>query len=230
MLDSYLDAVAHGVGAQSLVVPGPWSAADAEIARLLDLADGVLLTGSPSNIEPRHYAGPVHPGTRHDPPRDALTLPMVRAAIARGVPVLGICRGFQEMNVALGGSLHQRVHEAGFADHREPAGPPEVEYAPAHVVETTEGGLLRRIVGSATLTVNSLHWQGVDRLAAGCRVEARAPDGLIEAFSVCVAERFALAVQWHPEWQWRENRASTQIFEAFGAAVRESAGRRRLVA
>lgn len=226
VLDAYLDAVSEGAGAQPLLVPSPVGGAPADAARLLALADGVLLTGSPSNVEPRHYGGPETPDLPHDPARDRLTLPLVRAAVGRGVPLLGICRGLQEINVALGGSLHPRVHASGFADHREPPGPPERQYAAAHEVEATPGGRLEAIAGRRRLIVNSLHGQGIDRLAAACRVEARAPDGLIEALSAGAADEFVFAVQWHPEWRWRDDPLSTAIFAAFGDAVRTRAGRR----
>jgi putative glutamine amidotransferase len=186
----------------------------------------VLLTGSPSNVEPRHYGGPSYPGTAYDPARDRLSLPLVRSAVARGVPLLGICRGLQEMNVALGGSLHQRVHESGYADHREAAGPLGVQYGPAHAVELKAGGRLAAIVGVDRLFVNSLHWQGIDRLAPDCRIEARAPDGLVEAISAGSPYAFALGVQWHPEWQWREHPDAVALFAAFGDAARNRARHR----
>jgi putative glutamine amidotransferase len=229
--EKYLGAIAEGAGALPLLVPALGKALDFEA--LLGAIDGLLLTGSPSNVEPHHYAGPAsEPGTWHDPARDATTLPLVRRAIEAGVPVLGICRGFQEMNVAFGGSLHQKVHEvAGFLDHRDDESQPlEIQYAPAHAVTLEPGGLLERLAGPATgprLQVNSLHSQGVDRLGHGLAIEARAPDGLIEAFRVVAAARFALALQWHPEWQFASNSLSQAIFAAFGASARERAAARR---
>lgn len=225
--DKYVDALARAADGFPLVLPCPWVSGGDDLEQILAEADGVLLTGSPSNIEPHHYAGPVYEGTEYDPLRDALTLPLVRAAVARGVPILGVCRGFQEMNVALGGSLHQRVHEAGFSDHREGEGEVDDMYAPAHEILLPAGGLLAGIIGKTQTTVNSLHSQGIDRLAEHCIVEARAEDGLVEAFSVAGANRFALAVQWHPEWKWQENADSLRIFAAFGQACRQYQAARR---
>ena len=179
-----------------------------------------MLTGSPSNVEPFHYQGPDSaPGTDHDPARDATTLPLLRAAIAAGVPVLGICRGFQEMNVAFGGSLHQSVHAvAGLNDHRENKDDDlDVQYAPSHSITLTQGGVLQRLAGGTNeARVNSLHGQGIERLGTGLTVEAIAPDGLIEAVSVSAARAFALGVQWHPEWKHGSDALSTAIFRAFG--------------
>jgi putative glutamine amidotransferase len=180
--------------------------------------------GSPSNVEPHHYQGePSVEGTLHDPHRDATTLPMIPRAVAAGVPVLGICRGFQEMNVAFGGTLWQRLWEVpGHFDHREdPTQPLEQQYSAAHAVTLTEGGLLHRLSGGvAEVRVNSLHGQGVRELAAGLTVEARSTDGVVEAFRVNEAARFALAVQWHPEWRVLENPLSRALFAEFGDACR----------
>lgn len=183
--DKYVRAVAVAAKGVPMILP---SLADIlSPSDILDGLDGLLFTGSPSNIEPFHYSGPASaPGTAHDPARDASTLPLIRAAVAAGVPVLGICRGFQEMNVAFGGSLHQRVHEAGpFMDHREDDSQPvEVQYAPAHALHVQPGGVLAGLGLPAQIEVNSIHGQGVERLAPGLKIEALAPDGLIEAFSV----------------------------------------------
>ena len=225
--DKYVDAVAHAAGGFPIVLPCPWVSSAEDIEQILDEADGVLLTGSPSNIEPRHYSGPVYEGTEHDAARDALTLQLTRGAVERGVPVFGICRGFQEMNVALGGSLHQRVHESGYSEHRSLATSAEAIYAPAHEVTLLEGSALHGLIGDARVPVNSIHSQGVDRLAPGCVAEAFADDGLIEAFRVSEAKAFALAVQWHPEWKWRENAASQKLFTAFGKACRQYRAARR---
>ena len=226
--EKYAAAVTQAAGGLPLlipVLPDPLAQAD-----ILDTLDGLLFPGSPSNIEPHHYdEGPSAPGTLHDPERDATTLPLVRAAIEGGVPLLGVCRGFQEINVALGGSLWQHVEEVpGMRDHREDKSQPlEVQYGPAHEVELVPGGLLQRLAGGASrVAVNSLHGQGVKRLAPGLRVEARAPDGLVEAFAPEAAGAFALAVQWHPEWRATENAFSSALFAAFGDAARERAARR----
>lgn len=225
--DKYVRAVA--VGAQGLPLIIPSLAELIDQPTLLENLDGLLFTGSPSNVEPHYYGGPASaPGTPHDSLRDRTTLPLIRAALEAGVPILGICRGFQEMNVALGGSLHQKVHEAGpFQDHREPENEPvEVQYAPRHALHVQPGGVLAGLGLAAQIQVNSIHGQGIDRLAPGLRVEATAPDGLIEAFSAIDARSFALGVQWHPEWQVLSNPDYLAIFQAFGEACRERAGQR----
>jgi len=222
--DKYARAVLDAAGGLPIVIPA--LAEELRLDELVEHLDGLVFTGSPSNVEPRHYEGPPsQPGTLHDPARDATTLPLIRKAVGAGVPVLGICRGFQEFNVAYGGSLHQRVHEVpGHMDHRDDESQPlEVQYGPAHDVILEGGGLLRSLAGSDRVRVNSLHSQGIERLGLGLAVEARAPDGLIEAFRVEGAPRFALAVQWHPEWKVMENPMSRALFSAFGAACRDRA-------
>ena len=215
----YVDAV-RLAGATPLIVP---TALADEFDALLDVADGVLLTGSPSNVHPSHYDENVRDRTLPlDPARDAWTLLLIRRVLERGLPLFAICRGAQETNVALGGSLHQAVHEIGpHIDHRAPHGKSaDAQYANAHEVEVVPGGILAKIVGQARFQVNSLHGQAVNRLAAGLRVEARAPDGVVEAFSVADAKGFSLCVQWHPEWQAATNPVSRQMLQAFGDAVR----------
>jgi putative glutamine amidotransferase len=202
-----------------------------DIDELLRLCDGILFTGSPSDIEPHHYAGtPSAPGTLHDPDRDALTLPLARRALETGVPVFAICRGFQELNVALGGSLHQKVADVpGFHSHKEnPDDPLEKQYGPSHDVVLAEDGFLRSLTRHATVLVNSLHGQGIAQLAAGLVVEATADDGLVEAFRVDDAPGFNLAVQWHPEWRAAANAFSVAMFRAFGDACRERAAQRQV--
>ncbi|MGE4406281.1 gamma-glutamyl-gamma-aminobutyrate hydrolase family protein [Pseudomonas sp.] len=223
--DKYLRAAA--IAGMPLVIP----ALDEliEPAALLENFDGLLFTGSPSNVEPHHYGGPASAaGTPHDPPRDRLTLPLIRAAVEAGIPVFGICRGFQEMNVAFGGSLHQKVHEAGpYQDHREnPDDPLEVQYGLSHALHVQPGGLLQRLGLPAQIQVNSVHGQGVERLGDGLRIEALAPDGLIEAFSVEHARSFALGVQWHPEWKVHEHPHYLALFQGFAEACREHARNR----
>jgi putative glutamine amidotransferase len=190
--------------------------------------DGILLTGSLSNVEPRHYGGEAsREGTLHDPDRDETTLPLIRRSLQSGVPLLALCRGFQELNVALGGTLHQRVHEVpGYGNHREnPDESLEKQYGPAHYVTLVDGGLLRRMAGTDRVQVNSLHSQAVAKLAGGVTVEAVADDGLVEAFRVDTAHTFALAVQWHPEWRVTENEFSMAIFRTFGDACRVRAAK-----
>ena len=225
--DKYLRAVS--VAAQGLPVIIPSLAELTETDELLARLDGLLLTGSPSNVQPVHYDGPASaPGTEHDPARDATTLPLLQAAIAAGIPVLGICRGFQEMNVAFGGSLHQKVHELpGALDHREADHPDlSVQYAPAHAVHVQPGGVFQALDLPPVFEVNSIHAQGIDHLAPGLRAEAIAPDGLIEAISVEHSEAFAVGVQWHPEWQVMNNPVYLSIFQAFGDACRQRAALR----
>ena len=214
----YIDAV-RLAGALPLVVPHaePW-----ELDELLALADGVMLTGSVSNVHPSHFDEPVHdPQLPQDPVRDAWTLPLIPKVLALGMPLLAICRGAQEANVALGGTLHQAVHAVGaFADHRAPHDQPAaVQYGAAHPVQVQPGGQLARIVDAPSFDVNSVHGQGLNRLAPGLRVEATAPDGLVEAFSVEGATGFNLCVQWHPEWRAADNPVSRQLFGAFGVAL-----------
>jgi putative glutamine amidotransferase len=220
--DKYVQAVLSGARCMPLVLPALGAATDLE--SVLATADGIMLTGSPSNLSPALYGEALldaaSPG---DAARDATTLPLIRAALKRGIPLLAICRGFQEVNVALGGSLHQAVHlVAGMADHRENLQQPlEQQYAPAHRVLLEPAGTLAAMLGGhAEIMVNSLHGQGIARLANGLVVEARADDGLVEAYSVQDAPGFTLALQWHPEWQFASNPESVKIFHAFGLACR----------
>lgn len=227
--EKYLDALIKGAGALPVVVPV--LAEGIDVDDVLEHCDGIFLTGSPSNVEPRHYDGAAsRAGTLHDPERDALALPLARRALDAGVPLFAVCRGFQELNVVLGGTLHQHVHEVpGYRSHKEnPADPLDVQYGPAHPVTLIEGGLLHRLAGMNTVTVNSLHGQGVCRLAQGVTVEAVADDGLVEAFTVDDVPAFALAVQWHPEWQLTRNPFSLAIFKAFGDACRMRAAGRQV--
>ncbi|MBC3386130.1 gamma-glutamyl-gamma-aminobutyrate hydrolase family protein [Pseudomonas sp. SWRI12] len=225
--DKYLRAVATAAKGLPLIIPS--MADELGTSDILDALDGIVFTGSPSNVEPFHYSGPASaPGTAHDPARDALTLPLLRAAVATGVPIFGICRGFQEMNVAFGGSLHQKVHEVGtFIDHREDdTQSVDIQYGPAHVVRIQPDGILAGLGLPAVIDVNSIHSQGIERLAPGLRAEAVAPDGLIEAVSVSEGKAFALGVQWHPEWEVSSNPYYLAIFQAFGDACRARATQR----
>ena len=227
--EKYLDALAKGSDALPLMIPVMPN--DVDIDELLARFDGIFLTGSYSNVEPHHYDGePSEEGTLHDPHRDAVTLPLAKRALETGVPVFAVCRGFQELNVALGGTLHQKVHEvAGYHNHLENKDDPlDEQYGPSHTVNLAEGGLLRRLAGSETVMVNSLHAQAVAKLANGVSVEAVADDGLIEAFRVDDVPGFALAVQWHPEWRVMENEFSKVIFKAFGDAYRVRASQRQV--
>lgn len=225
--EKYIAAVRDGAGAMPFLIPALGDSIDAD--DILSRVDGLLLTGSPSNVEPHHYNGdPSRPGTLHDSHRDATTLRLIKRALENGVPMFAICRGYQELNVALGGSLHQHVHEQeGYHLHKEnPDDPLDVQYGPSHEVHLVEGGLLRKLAGRDTVVVNSLHSQGVARLADGVTVEAVADDGLVEGFYVDGATSFALALQWHPEWKVTENEFSMKIFKSFGDACREYASQK----
>lgn len=227
--EKYIRAVVEGAGAHAALIPSLGDGYD--VRELLADFDGILLTGSPSNVEPHRYRGPAsEPGTLHDSYRDATTLPLIPHVVAAGMPLLAICRGFQEMNVAFGGTLWQKLHEVpGFNNHREDeSASVDVQYGPAHDVELTPGGLLHGLAGRSTIKVNSLHSQGVQQLGGDLEIEARAPDGVIEAFKVRNAPSFALAVQWHPEWQFQNNPVSRALFAAFGDAARERALRHRV--
>lgn len=213
----YAEALVGGSNAVPIMIP---PMGETQLA-LLDRIDGLLVPGSPSNVHPSHYGtdDSLTPD-RHDPDRDATTLPLIRAAIARGLPVLAICRGIQELNVALGGTLSQNIHDLpGRRDHRANGeGSLERAYGPKHTVSVT--GALARIVGAETIMVNSLHGQAIDRPGEGLVIEATAEDGTIEAVSAPNAPGFVLGLQWHPEWRWAEHPASVAIFHAFGEACR----------
>jgi putative glutamine amidotransferase len=217
----YSKAVAEVAECQPLLVPvGPGMT---DVASILEVADAILLSGSASNVDPDHYGkeAPIKPDAL-DPSRDAVTLPLIRAAIERKTPLFAICRGLQELNVALGGTLHQAVHEVnGHKDHRaRPEAPFEEAYGPIHPV--TLRGKLRDWIGKDEIMVNSLHWQGIARLAEGLKAEAFAADGLVEAVRGPDDEAFCLGVQWHPEWGAKGNPVSTSLFRRFGAAARDA--------
>jgi putative glutamine amidotransferase len=219
--EKYIVAVREGSDALPLLIP----VLDPPLvpAELLARVDGLLLTGSPSNVAPRHYGGSSpREGVLQDERRDATSLDLIRAAVDKGIPTFCVCRGFQELNVVFGGTLHQHVQEVpGRSDHREDKGATlDVQYGPAHAVSVQEGGLLSQIVRERTFKVNSLHSQGIDRLADALHADAIAPDGQIEAVSMPRARGFLLGVQWHPEWRWHENPVSREIFSAFGKALR----------
>ena len=216
VLSRYCKAVMGGSGAVPVLIPPVGDTQLAVLARL----DGLLLSGSPSNVHPSAYAGgDSETPDSHDLDRDETTLPLIRAAIDRGLPVLAICRGIQELNVALGGTLFQRVHTIpGRIDHRGGEGTMDQRYRHKHSVALS--GHLARIVGATEIMVNSLHGQALDRLAPGLIVEATAPDGTIEAVRMEGAAGFAHGVQWHPEWRYAEDAPSVAIFQAFGDACR----------
>ena len=222
--EKYLMAVARASHCMPLMIPalGDWYDPHELVSKL----DGLFLTGSPSNVEPHRYEGePSRPGTHHDPVRDATTLPLIDAALEAGLPLFAICRGHQELNVALGGTLHQNIHELdGKNDHRaDQTRPYDDRYLGRHPAALTPGGVLHTLSGgAATVMVNSLHAQAIDRVADRLEIEAISDDGVVEAVSVKGSESFALSVQWHPEHpvalEWPLSRA---MFGAFGEACRQ---------
>jgi putative glutamine amidotransferase len=218
--EKYITAISDAAGCLPVLIPALGQRLD--LAGLVQRLDGLLLTGSPSNVAVHHYGGPPdRPDSPQDPARDSVTLPLIPIALAAGLPLFCICRGFQELNVALGGTLHTQVHkQTGRDDHRAGQGSYDERYAPRHPVRLVPGGSLARILGTTEIEVNSLHWQGIDRLADGLAIEGWAPDGTIEAVQIKNIRTFGLAVQWHPEYQAVENPASLALFRAFGDAAR----------
>jgi putative glutamine amidotransferase len=224
--EKYITAIRDAAGAMPLLIP----VLSDPIApqELLATFDGFLFPGSPSNVSPGRYEGtPARADVLLDENRDATSIPLLMAAIGAGAPVLCICRGFQELNVALGGTLFQHVHEIpGRHDHREDKEAElEAQYGPAHEVRVTDDGLLAQLSGRRSFQVNSLHAQGIDRIAPPLHPDAIAPDGTIEAVSMPQAKGFLLGLQWHPEWRWHDNEISRAILGAFGQAVHERARR-----
>jgi putative glutamine amidotransferase len=222
--EKYITAVRDGAQTLPLLIPSLDPAIPP--AEILSAVDGLFFTGSPSNVAPARYNGEApREGTWLDEKRDDTALPLLKTAIEKGVPTFCVCRGFQELNVVMGGTLYQHVQEVpGRMDHREDKKTElDVQYGPAHDVRVGDGGLLSKLLAEKTFRVNSLHSQGIDRLAPSLFAEATAPDGLVEAVSMPGARGFLLAVQWHPEWKWRDNPVSRALFGAFGAAIRESA-------
>ena len=214
--DRYAAAVT-ALGLQPVLFP---MAGAADVPDLLPLVDGVLLTGSPSNVEAAHFGATPLETDLLDPRRDALTMALVRTAIGEGVPLFGVCRGLQEMNVALGGSLYQRVHaESGLMDHREPDDEPlEVQFAERHDVILEPDSAFAEWAGGTRAQVNSLHGQGIKELGRNMVAEGRAPDGLVEAVRIRDARAFAYGVQWHPEWRHESNRFYDRTLKAFARA------------
>lgn len=218
LADRYAAAVT-ALGLQPVLFP----MAEAEdVPALLQLVDGVLLTGSPSNVEATHFGATALPTDLLDPRRDKLTMRLVREALVGGLPLLGVCRGLQEMNVALGGSLHQTLHDQpGLMDHREPDHEPlEVQFGERHEVLLEPGSAFAQWAGGTRAFVNSLHGQGIKRLGEGLAAEAHAPDGLVEGVRVLGAPAFAYGVQWHPEWRHEAHPFYERTLQAFAAACR----------
>ncbi|MDX1555394.1 MAG: gamma-glutamyl-gamma-aminobutyrate hydrolase family protein [Xanthomonadales bacterium] len=226
--EKYFHALIRGSGAIPVALPS--LSEDLKSSAVLERIDGLFLPGSPSDVEPSRYnADPTDPNSWHDRHRDGMAFELITSVVDAGMPLFAVCRGLQEVNVAYGGTLHQKIREVpGLNNHREdPDAPLDEQYAPSHSVAFTNGGLLHHITNRTSAEVNSLHRQGVERLADGLEVEAVAEDGLIEAFTVREAPGFTLAVQWHPEWKVENNPLSMQIFGAFGEALRRYADARR---
>jgi putative glutamine amidotransferase len=224
--DKYLRAVADVAGCDTVVLP---AIGDGQLDSVLDHLSGVVVTGATSNLHPPHYGA--EPGPDHEPydlDRDATTLALIPKVLERAMPLLCICRGFQELNVVLGGTLEGEIQRGtNRLDHRAPESDDlDVRYGPVHPVAITPGGRLEAILGSRRALVNSVHRQGIARLAHGLAVEARAPDGVIEAASVKGAAGFALGVQWHLEYKAKANPDSVKLLQAFGDAARRYAGLR----
>ena len=223
----YVDAVLHGAEAIPVILPAVGERVDVDA--LLDHVDGVLVTGSRSNVHPSHYGEAAHEKAEpYDRDRDATTLPLIRHAVAAGVPLLAICRGMQELNVAFGGTLHSEIHQGGHRiDHRAPeADDNDIRFAIRHTVTLTPNGRLIGILRVPAIETNSLHRQAVARLGNGLIIEARAEDGTVEALSVADAAGFALGVQWHPEYWFATDAPSRALFAAFGQALRDRLRRR----
>lgn len=226
----YLEAAAALGGCMPVLIPGIVAEAGFDVQQLVDSIDGLLLTGGRANIEPHHFEGDPFPEDEvRDPQRDAVALPLVRACVAEGVPVFGICRGIQEINVALGGSLHYRLHLVpGKMDHRmRREGDTEHRMGPRHPVELDPEGLFAHLTGESEITVNSLHGQGIDRLGNGLLVEALAPDGVVEGIRHESARALTIGVQYHAEWRYNEHPLSSVLFTEFGKAAEARAARRR---
>ena len=228
-----LMAVHDVVGALPLIFAGDPALTD--IDALLDAVDGVLLTGARANVHPEHFGADEHPSYEpYDRRRDALALELVKTCVERGVPLFGVCRGFQEMNVAYGGSLHPEIRDLpGRMNHRMPRLPSgeihpdlEVVYGDRHDVRLTPGGVFAKLLGSETIRVNSLHGQGILEPGKRIVVEGVAEDETIEAIRVADAPGFALGVQWHAEVDPQTNPINRTLFQAFGAAVAAHSRRR----
>lgn len=226
--DKYVRAVAEVAQCTPVMIPAMIDALHLE--PLLDHFDGILITGAVSNVHPPHYGE--QPTADHEPydhARDAITLKLIGAVIERGIPLFCICRGFQELNVAMGGSLETELQRGeGRLDHRAAkSDDTDLRYSPRHAIAITPGGMLERILGKRQTMINSVHRQGIKKLAPGLIVEATAPDGVIEAVSVKGAKSFAFGTQWHPEYKARDNPDSVKLFAAFGDAVRKHAAAAR---
>ena len=222
--DKYTRAVAEAANCTPVMIPSMIDVL--QLDALLDHFDGILMTGAVSNVHPPHYGE--QPSADHEPydhARDATTLKLISRVVERGIPLFCICRGFQELNVVMGGTLETELQRSeGRLDHRAAKNDDtDVRYGPAHMINIRAGGMLEKILGKRETMVNSIHRQGIKRLAPGLSAEATAPDGIIEAVSVREARTFAFGTQWHPEYKALNNPDSVKLFAAFGDAVRAHA-------
>ena len=225
--ERYIRGVSDGAEALPMVIPA--LADDYDFADLASRLDGLMLTGGRANVEPHHYNGAPFPDDEvRDPPRDNTVLPLIRECVDQGIPVFGSCRGIQEINVALGGTLHYRVHEVdGFNDHRMPReGDMEHKFSERHQVVTLENGMFHQASGKREIMVNSLHAQAVDTLAPGFEIECVSIDGVTEGIRHTSSKAFCVGVQWHAEWRFDENALSMGLWQSFGDACRERAASR----
>jgi putative glutamine amidotransferase len=223
--DKYVRALSEVANVIPVMIPAIHDAR--ELDHMLSHFDGILMTGAVSNVHPPHYGeAATKDHEPYDHHRDALTLSLIKAAVQRAIPLFCICRGFQELNVAMGGTLETELQRGqSRLDHRAPqSDDTDVRYAPAHAITITKGGMLHRMLGKTETQVNSIHRQGIKKLGQGLVVEATAPDGIIEAISVEGAKAFAFGTQWHPEYKAQNNPDSVKLFNAFGDAVRAFAG------
>lgn len=219
--DKYLRALTDVADVTPLIIPAMDDTLDLD--SLLSRVDGVMLSGGVANVHPSMMAErfqDLEPVGPFDPHRDGVTIELCKRAIDKGKPLMGICRGLQELNVALGGSLYPLVHEAdGFFDHRRKEGTIDVEYGPHHEVNLEHNGLLASWINEQRFMINSLHWQGVDELGSGLVAEAKADDGFIEAASLPGAKALTFGVQWHPEFRASENKQSIALFKGFRQGI-----------
>ena len=222
-----IQAIAEVVGAVPVIIPS--MPEYVTVDEIMQVCDGFLFTGGRPNVHPGEYG---HEETEahgeFDRGRDGVTLPLIRACVEAGQPVLGLCRGFQEFNVAMGGTLHPEIRDLpGRMNHRMPPdGTIEEKFALRHQVRLVEGSPFISIFGSNEVTVNSLHGQGISRLADSFEVEAVSPDGLIEGIRLKNDPGFTVGVQWHAEWEPENHTLSRRLFESFGDVARKRARQR----
>lgn len=218
--DKYARAVNDAAGGLPVLLPALGNTRD--LRATVKQLHGLLITGAPSNIHPDHYHGEGVEAQPYDEMRDASSLPLIRIALEENIPMFAICRGIQELNVALGGTLAHNVHQQpGHFDHLgDTKADLNIRYGPRHTVTLAHEGILANLLNEHEIMINSLHRQAIGRISDQLHVEATASDGVIEAVSVKQAKTFALAVQWHPEFDFAENSHSLTMFEAFGEAAR----------